>query len=158
METVRQIIEDIIERLSTVEELKYVDRDWGQLDCEPPAVKYPCALVDFDHATYQPLMQGAERAEASFNVVVAAQRITPSSSRARRKEDSYATMNLVGKVHAALHLMAKPNYAPLTRRSTDKEALLSGEETYRISYTTSFNIKPQQKTTARVEQCIIHNS
>lgn len=43
----KDIILAIQEKLnSQVADLKYIDKDWGQLDYDQPPVKYPFCLID----------------------------------------------------------------------------------------------------------------
>jgi len=136
----------VITRLQTVTDLKYIDKDWGQLSYDPPAVKYPCALVDFSAVSYEQLLLRNEMAELNLSITVANLRLTPSSALSKRKNDSFFTIELLDKIHNALHLFSSDVFTPLVRSSLDKIEADSGEEIYRLNYHTSYKVTPQNNT------------
>ena len=147
METLKNIIKTIIADLQDVEGLKYIDKDWGQLSYDPPAVKYPCALVDVANVEYQPLQAPKEMADLDIYITVANLTLTPSSAQCKRKNDSFATLDLLERIHQKLHLTPNEKYAPLVRVRVEKELVDSGEEIYRLIYRTSYKVEPQANTT-----------
>ena len=48
----KQIFLSIQNRLAEIEELSYIDKDWGQLQYEQPPVQWPCALIDVANIDY----------------------------------------------------------------------------------------------------------
>ena len=146
METINDIIKTVINRLQTVTELKYIDKDWSQLSYDPPAVKYPCALVDISSVSFQPVLLNSELSELNLYITVANLRLTPSSAASKRKNDSFITLDILEKIHAALHLFSSDVFSPLVRESLEKETLDSSEEIYRLTYRTSYKVKPRQNT------------
>lgn len=75
----KDLLLSIQERLATVPELKYIDKDWGQLRYEQPAVKYPCALIDLEQAGFSETGKGGQLADVSVTITIADQRLTPTS-------------------------------------------------------------------------------
>ena len=142
METLKAIINDVMDRLQEVDGIKYVDKNWGQLMCEPPAVKYPCALVDIRDADYEELGTGGQVATVGVEVIVSCQRLTPSSTASRRRVDSYADLELLAKVQDALHLYGTAAYQPLLRSRFYKEETEPGVSTYHLTYRTSYITPP----------------
>lgn len=145
METLKAIINDVMDRLQEVDGMKYVDKNWGQLQCEPPAVKYPCALVDIGDADYENLGSGGQVASVVVDVVVSVQRLTPSSTASRRRVDSYADLELLKKVQNALHLYGTEAYQPLIRSRMYKEDTEPGVSTYHLLYRTGYLTPPVER-------------
>ena len=145
METLKAIINDVMDRLQEVDGIKYVDKNWGQLLCEPPAVKYPCALVDIGDADYENLGSGEQVVSVVVNIEVSVQRLTPSSNASKRRVDSYADLELLGKIHNALHLYGTDKYQPLLRIRFYKEDTEPGVSTYRVMYRTGYVTPPVER-------------
>jgi hypothetical protein len=145
METLKAIINDVMDRLQEVDGIKYVDKNWGQLMCDPPAVKYPCALVDIGDADYENLGSGEQVVSVVVNIEVSVQRLTPSSNASKRRVDSYADLELLGKIHNALHLYGTDKYQPLLRIRFYKEDTEPGVSTYRVMYRTAYITPPVER-------------
>lgn len=145
METLKAIINDVMDRLQEVDGIKYVDKNWGQLLCEPPAVKYPCALVDIGDAEYSNLGSGEQMVNVVVDVVVSVQRLTPSSTASRRRVDSYADLELLAKIQDALHLYGTDKYHPLQRTQMYKEDTEPGVSTYHVRYLTGYVTPPVER-------------
>ncbi len=145
METLKAIINDVMDRLQEVDGIKYVDKNWGQLMCDPPAVKYPCALVDIGDADYENLGSGEQVVSVVVDVVVSVQRLTPSSTASRRRVDSYADLELLAKVQNALHLYGTDKYQPLIRSRMYKEDTEPGVSTYHVRYLTGYVTPPVER-------------
>lgn len=145
METLKAIINDVMDRLQEVDGIKYVDKNWGQLMCEPPAVKFPCALVDIGDADYEDIGSGGQVVSVVVNIEVSVQRLTPSSTASKRRVDSYADLELIGKIHNALHLYGTDKYQPLLRIRFYKEDSEPGVSTYRVMYRTGYITPPVER-------------
>ncbi|MCQ2973260.1 MAG: hypothetical protein MJ211_00455 [Bacteroidales bacterium] len=61
------IITTINDILAEITELKYIDRNWGQLELETPAVKFPCTLTDIETVNYENLLQRHQHATAEIS-------------------------------------------------------------------------------------------
>jgi hypothetical protein len=139
----KQIILDIQAKLAEVTELKYIDKDWGQLQYEQPPVKWPCALIDFGDITFSQLGKGAQRAEnATVNIMVAHMRTHNSSLNAPSKEDSYTCLDLAIAINDVLHTYRPGDAQALIRTAMKKVHSDSTREVYQITYTTAFTITP----------------
>ncbi len=134
----KDLLLSIQERLATVPELKYIDKDWGQLRYEQPAVKYPCALIDLEQAGFSETGKGGQLADVSVTITIADQRLTPTSLYAPRKEDGYAAIELMESVHDALQLYYEKGFAPLVRTNWRKLHVSNTFEVYALSYATQF--------------------
>lgn len=142
MANIKEIILDIQERLGErVPELGYVDKDWGQLSHEVPAVQFPCALIDVVNVNYTQQGKGYQLADAQITITVANLRIVSSSLKAPRKEDAYRVIELLEQIHEALQLFSGGDYAPLFRINLKKEVADSSKECYKMTYQTAFTVK-----------------
>ena len=121
-----------------VKELRYIDKDWGQLGYPQPAVAWPCALLDVENIGYTQTAQGGEVADGSIIITVANQRLTSSSQKAPRREEAYKTIELIGKMHQALQLFTDGTYAPLFRSALRRVRIDSSREEYQLIYQTAF--------------------
>lgn len=152
------IIKDIVDALPlALSQLKYVDKDWGQLDVEKPAVGFPCALIDITRVDYTDLSAGWQLASGTFTVKVANQRTNSSSAHApsTAKNNSYAALELCDAVHLALNGFngshTQSEYAPLVRTSFYKQENGLKYECYAIIYKTQWKVPPvaQARTAIR---------
>lgn len=141
------IIKDIVEALAdALPQLKYVDKDWGQLNLEQPAVGWPCALADIEAVEYSDLGCGWQLASATIEVTVANKRTTSSSAHAPgdSKERSYLTLELCDAIHLRLQGFNGGHtpslYAPLSRTSFFKNTDGLGYECYTMRYKTQFKV------------------
>ncbi len=147
------IIKDIVDALPlALPQLKYVDKDWGQLDVEKPAVGFPCALIDITQVDYTDLSAGWQLASGTFTVKVANQRTNSSSAHApsTAKNNSYAALELCDAVHLALNGFngshTHSEYAPLVRKSFYKQENGLKYECYAIIYKTQWKVPPVAQT------------
>lgn len=147
------ILKDIVAALPlALPQLKYVDKDWGQLDKDNPAVGFPCALIDITDVDYTDLSAGWQLASGAFTVKVANQRTNSSSAHApsTAKNNSYTTLELCDAVHLALNgfngLHTPSEYAPLVRRGFYKQENGLKYECYAITYKTQWKEPPAAQT------------
>ena len=136
----KEIMTSIQARLKEqVPDLKYIDKDWGQLDTEYPAVNWPCCLIDIDSVEYDD-GRSVQTANATVLLTIANQRTTSSSSSATPAQvaESYKTIDLVEAIDRKLHLFGNGNFAPLVRRSFKRIASGTGYECYQVTYLTAY--------------------
>ena len=77
------LVNDIRDRISSLNLFKYIDEDWGQLDdysTNPPA-KWPCALVDIVEAKPGNLGGLIQVVDITIMIRVAALRLSPGSQK-----------------------------------------------------------------------------
>lgn len=141
MAGIKEIMLSVQGRLGErVPELGYVDKDWGQLSHEKPAVKFPCALLDIENINYTQQGGGYQQADTQITVTVANLRLTAASLNAPRKEDAYKVIDLLERIHEALQLFSDGDYAPLFRTNLKKVLADSSKECYKITYQTAFAV------------------
>jgi hypothetical protein len=124
-----------------VPELLYIDKDWGQLNYEQPPVQFPCALLDVSNADYTQFSSGVlQRARATIEVIIINRNLVPSSAASPRRAEAFVTLEIISKVHAALHQFSDTDrtFTPLVRTSLAKQRVETSAEAYIIYYQTMF--------------------
>lgn len=153
----KEIMTSIQARLKEqVPDLKYIDKDWGQLDTEYPAVNWPCCLIDIESVEYGD-GRAEQTADATVLLTIADQRTASSSSDATPAQvaEAYSTIDLVEAVAAKLHLFTNGNFAPLVRRSFKRVAAGTGYECYQVTYVTAYKCEyPPNKVLVRATPVI----
>lgn len=141
------IIKDLQDMLSgALPQVKYIDKDWGQLYIEQPPVGWPCILIDFEQVDPKQLNCGNEKDTAIIVLTVANRRTTSSSAHAPReaKEASCQTLDLTDDIHDLVQgYSARTEYTPLSEISFNKQNdLPGGTEGYVMRYRTTYNVTP----------------
>ncbi len=140
------IITSIQEKLQEVEELQYIDENWGQLDeygTHPP-VKYPCALIDVVDVRYTDIgidkrqnTMNRQEGQAQVNIAVANLKLTNTSSKAplKQKEHAHSIFRVIEKVHASLQGYNPTEYCGALIRTVLKRVQRDdGVQEYFITY------------------------
>lgn len=141
MDQIADLLMSVQTRLGeSIPELEYIDKDWGQLSYEVPSVKWPCALLDVENVDYTQEGGGRQMADTQIVITVADLRLTPASLPAPNRKSAYETIELLGKIHRALHLFTAGGYAPLFRSNLKKVLVNNSYECYRLTYQTAFEI------------------
>lgn len=165
------IIKDIQDMLSeALPNVKYIDKDWGQLGMEQPPVGWPCILIDIEQVEIRPLNDGNEQHKATVVLTVANKRKNSSSAHApiASKEKSMETIDLTDEVHRLVQGFMHPhtyiehfdapdgqhfaqikfdNYTPFQVVSFYKLNDLPGAEVYAMRYTTRYSNTNETQTT-----------
>lgn len=129
---------------SEVPELKYIDKDWGQLKYDQPPVKFPCALIDITNVNYSQMGRGYQKADADITITIANMKLIRSSAMAPSKIDSYATIDILESVHQALQLFSDgQKFQPLQRTNLKKIFNDKDTEVYTMTYKTAFIVEKQ---------------
>ncbi len=141
------IIKDLQGMLSrALPQVKYIDKDWGQLYMEQPPVGWPCILIDFEQVDPKQLCGGNEKDTAIIVLTVANRRTNSSSAHAPReaKEASYITIDLTDDIHDLVQgYSSSGEYSALTAQSFYKlNDLPGGTEGYAMRYRTTYNVTP----------------
>lgn len=108
------IIPSVQALLEVIDEVNYVDEDWGQLDnySPHPPVKWPCILIDIAAASFSELGQDRtatpmqrQIADTRISLTIANMKLTNSSGRAPQpqKDNAHSIHTLIKKVHEKLH-------------------------------------------------------
>lgn len=145
------IITTINDVLQEISKLKYIDRNWGQLELETPAVKFPCALTDVETVNYENLLQRHQHATAEISVTVAMLNYHNTSQKSTCKADGFDIFSLLETIHSKLQCLGTQYLEPLTRISLQKIEVDKNYSCYQLRYRTGFNADVQtQTTTAKI--------
>ena len=126
--------------------MKYIDKNWGQLLYEQPPVKFPCALLDIANVNYTQLGQLAQAAMGDIEITVANLQLSPSSHKSLQRDNAYAIMDIMDKIHQDLHGWATSNFIPLIRTNLQKVEVSKSYEIYQMTYKTSWRVYKQKNT------------
>lgn len=144
----KNIFLKIQEKLAENPTLRYIDKDWGQLQQEYPSVQFPCALLDIGNVNYSQLGMIAQIAEGNITITLANYRDENSSYRSPTKEDSYKIIELIDEVHQLLHGWCdNQSFNRLIRTNLQKIEASSNYEIYQISYKTTWQVSKQDDGT-----------
>ena len=147
----KHILTTITEALQDITQLKYIDRNWGQLDdygSYPPA-QWPAALVDIAEVRYSQGLRGTQLANATVEVTLAWQRMNNTSAQvaSATKQEVYDMMDLIDEVQQTLHGYGTSDMQPLQRQYVRKVAVRKGMEIYSIGFATAWTVTPDTLTT-----------
>lgn len=142
------IIKDLIAMLeSGLTELKYVGKDWGQLDYDQPPVGWPCVLIDIEEVSARPLTDGNEEDTATVVLTVANKRTNSSSSHAPAETlaKSMAAIDLTDDIHGKVqgYKAAGADYSGLQAVSFFRRRDIPGVECYEMRYRTKYNFRAE---------------
>lgn len=154
----KEIMTSIQARLKAqVPALRYIDKDWGQLDTELPAVNWPCCLIDIEGVEYGD-GRAVQTADATVLLTIANMRTSPSSADAPAAAvaEAYSTIDLVEAIDAKLHLFTDGDFAPLVRRSFRRIAATTGYECYQVTYVTAYRCNYPPRTALVQAAPVIH--
>jgi hypothetical protein len=146
----KNILQNIQNRLSEVIELKYIDEDWGQLNMYQPPVKWPCCLIDISDVNYSNLgkhpsfggvgggSQNRQLGRATIKITLANLKLTNTSMQAPQiqKDQAWAIWGLVQKIHEKMHGFAPDvNCSKMLRLDLKRSIRDDGVQEYFITYT-----------------------
>ena len=138
MSRLKELLLDIQARLKTEVPALWSDKDWWQFQYPQPPVKFPCALIDIETASFSDLRKGSQMADVNVVLTIAHQRLKSASVNAPTKEDGYFLLDMVGSVHKALQLHHAEWYAPLVRKGMRRIYIDNAVEVYAVTYGTAF--------------------
>ena len=135
-----QIIKSILKKLQEVEELKFIDVNFGQLALENPAVDFPCALIDVEHIDYSSIKGGYQIAEASIDITLAFKIYAPTSVGTPKEQQKLGLQHykIIKKVSSLLHNWEEASFSRLCRTSikrNDKDSPVSYTLNFKCQYT-----------------------
>lgn len=142
----KQLLQNIQNRLAEIPELQYIDEDWGQIDYYSPnmPVKWPCCLIDIQSGQFSNISKDMskrprDRQNASFVVKIslANMRLTNTSYLAPKgqKDNAWAIFELVEKVHQKLHGFSPlENCSKMLRTSFGRTQRDDGVQEYAVMY------------------------
>ncbi|MDB0603174.1 hypothetical protein PL373_18985 [Tenacibaculum maritimum] len=147
----KQLIKNIQQRLQPIQELKYVDEDWGQLDYYSPnfPVQWPCVLIDITNANFSNIGQDKrvkpmqrQMGETIFSFTIANLKLTNTSSKAplAQKDNAWSIWELIEKVHTELQgFNPDTNAGKLIRTGWNRIKRDDGVQEYTVTYSCSLN-------------------
>lgn len=139
----KSIFLSIQDKLAELQSIRYIDKDWGQLQFENPPVQFPAVLLDVEQAEYNQMGHGAQRANADITITVANINLQRSSAAvaAAKRANAYATFDLLDEIHQHLQLFsANGMFTPLMRVQLRKTFINDNYEVYTMTYRTAFTV------------------
>ncbi|MBP3762927.1 MAG: hypothetical protein J6I49_03490 [Bacteroidales bacterium] len=136
----KKIFLDIQKHLSDeVASLRYIDKNWGQLNEPQPPVQFPCALLDVENIDYSQLTDRDRVANATLSVVIASQNMVRTSAKAPSKEEAYAVIDTLEAVMEALEGFRIPDTTQaLTCTRLQRSYVDKNYSVYILTYTTAW--------------------
>lgn len=144
----KEILQNIQDRLSQIKELKYIDEDWGQLSFfgDFPPVQFPCCLIDVSDVQYsnagRDVMQTPQQRQigsAQIRLTIAQLKLANTSLRSpqNQKDNAWAIFELLEEIHKKTHYFSpKQNVSPLIRTALRKIMRDDGVLQYEMVYKT----------------------
>jgi hypothetical protein len=110
----KALLKAIQDQIAKITSINYVDEDWSQLDVDDDRtpVKFPCALIDFEDATFEDLGQDRTRVPAQRQtgeikviVTIAVQSFSRSNQKApdSHRDNAAQIYTIMNEVHEKLH-------------------------------------------------------
>ena len=142
----KTILQNILNKLSEVTELKYIDEDWGQLDYYSPnmPVKFPCCLIDIQSGQFTNMGQDLAKKPRqrqngvfSLKLSLADLKLSNTSLLApkNQKENAWKIYDIVERIHQKLHGFSPlENCSKLLRLSFNRVMRDDGVQEYAIIY------------------------
>lgn len=100
---IKKIFLKIQQRLSEeVESLRYIDKNWNQLNEAQPPVQWPCCLIDLEQVDYSKIAGRGRMAAAVITLTVADSHAVRSSANAPQKCGAYGILDVVEAIAGSL--------------------------------------------------------
>jgi hypothetical protein len=138
-----ELYNDLLIRLESIDALKFIDEDFGQLEHYDlkPAVVFPCALIDISDFNFtevggknEQMGNGIIQIRIGFEIYTPTNSLVPSSLR----EKGLAMYNIEQKVHKQLQGWNSAPFSRLLRRSLKTERRRDNIKVRVLTYATSF--------------------
>lgn len=136
------IYSKLLELLSEIPTLKWIDLDKGQLDLtDRPPVAFPCALIEIDLPRCEDLGAKKQHCNASFtirlgfNVLGETSAVTPGA----RRDAALNYFDLVDEVYAKLQGYGNTQLSPFSRKRISNERRADGLKVIVMTFETEFN-------------------
>ena len=143
----KQIFLAIQDRLSTmVPALRYIDKNWNQLNLPQPPVQWPCCLIDLDNIDYSQTSSSDRLADATISLTIANQHTVRSSAKAPSKSDAYDILDVMESVMETLEGWRVPDTTQaLTRTRLQKAYSDQSYDVYTLTFTTAWVEQPNEE-------------
>ena len=115
----KDLLQELIETLSGIKELRYVATDWGQLDYEQPPVQWPCALIDIPGLQCSGLSGASLMNEGTVTIQLVNQPPQRTSARAPKAQQdaNMVLFGLIDRIYELLHGVDSERHTPLVLKS-----------------------------------------
>ena len=146
---IKDIIQELIETLSGIKELRYVATDWGQLDYEQPPVQWPCALIDMPGLRCSAIEGGSLMNEGTLTIQLVDRPPQRTSAQAPKKQQdgSMVLFGLIDRVYELLHGVDSAHHTPFVLKSVERVNLID-LQSYTMTFAVGFKThKPIEKLT-----------
>jgi len=137
----KQLFLDISTAIETVEAMRWVDFDLGQLENpDTQGVSYPCALISFSAGTFIDTSNDLQQGELTINIRLAfnVHERTHSKTKAARRTVGLAHLDIIKLVHNQLQGLSGEDYEPLTRSGFTTEPR-ADYRVYALTYSATVN-------------------
>ena len=143
----KQIFLNIQDRLADqVPALRYIDKNWNQLNMPQPPVQWPCCLIDLDNIEYSQTSGSDRLADATIRLTVADHHTVRSSAKAPSKNEAYDILDILEAVMEALEGYRVPDTTQaLTRTRLQKSFSDQSYDVYTLTLTTAWIEQPSQE-------------
>lgn len=136
------LLNAVLDKLSGIPEIEFVDIDLEQLQLPDPPVSFPCALVDIAQEDYSSNTGGQQMTETTVNVTLGFRVYGPSDTKSDPKDRarSMAHYAILRKVSDTLHGFEGPTFSPLSRAKLVRRAM-----TYPRHFTLTFRTQRREE-------------
>ncbi len=140
---------------------QYVDLDWGQVDFyETPPVKYPCALLDINAATYTNEGQLAQIGIITIQVRILDIVLSNTSAQAPAEQRTKAThlFTILNEANRLLHGFHGEGYGRLTKQAISRVKRRDGLKEYTLTFSvqlTDTSALPVRQRVSNIEPVIL---
>ena len=136
----KQIFLSIQERIADlVPGVRYIDKNWGQLNIPQPPVQWPCCLIDLANIDYSQTSSRDRLATATINITVADQHTVRSSAKAPSISNAYDILDVQEAIMETLEGWRVPDTTQaLTRSNLAKTYSDKSYDVYTLTFTTAW--------------------
>lgn len=129
----------LIELLTEIPELRYIDLDMGQLFEEQPPLSYPAALFEIDIPKAEDIASDIQKLAVSFSVRIVTNKTGSTNSLTSKdvREKSIEWLRLQNKVYKKLQGFKNENFYYFSRTSGKNENVRTGLRTFVLRFSTS---------------------
>lgn len=131
----------ILELLSKIEEIQYIDLEYGQLQEEMPSISYPAALINMDLNKTESLMPGVQDITANFEIKLITKasdvnNLTPE----KYQNQSLEFLQLQEKVFEKLQDYQDESLEPFERKGVRNLNIRKGLRVLSCNYETGWRV------------------
>ncbi|MBQ0112997.1 MAG: hypothetical protein KBT03_07695 [Bacteroidales bacterium] len=132
----KHLLNTILRTLKCCSNFRYIDTQWGQLDAQPPAVAFPCCLVDIESVEYEQLAHLGQTATCTISFTIGTSTLDNCP---------HEIFDLIEHLHCIIQGLSDKSFQPLQRTSLSHNPTSKDIDTYTITYTTAYTVTPIKK-------------